>query len=452
MAPVDKKVRKKYFNLCDPRESLMPNDARNVDVDTVTAEARGRNWVDALATRIELSKTPVCELFTGLPGSGKSTELLRLAARLQDPDDANLFPVLIDAEEVLDIFAPIDVPDILVAILYKTDAALLAADGERPEDALKEGRFTRFWGWLTNTEIDPKSIQLDASAKTGLPGVGDVSAGARVVLDMKTSPSLRRTVRDKVAAHMTTFIAEVDALMKQFNERAQKRGHAGLVIIFDSLEKLRGISTSWAEVLRSAERVFTGGAPYLQLPVHVLYTLPPAIAFRLNVSVNFLPMLKLFDREGERAAGFEAAWEIVRHRVPDKHLNAFFGASNREDRVNRIIEWSGGYPREIVRLLQNCIAEPSLDEASFTRVLSRAAEEYRRTVTDSAFTWLARVHKEKRLIIDNDGHRETVDIMLQNNVVLRYQNNDPWVDLHPAIRDMPEVIAERRRLENAGGS
>jgi hypothetical protein len=71
-AAVDKKLRKKYFNLCDPRESLSPDDDRNVDVDAVSLEARGRNWVNALANRIELSNGPMCEFFTGLPGSGKS--------------------------------------------------------------------------------------------------------------------------------------------------------------------------------------------------------------------------------------------------------------------------------------------------------------------------------------------------------------------------------------------
>ena len=50
------------------------------------------------------------------------------------------------------------------------------------------------------------------------------------------------------------------------------------------------------------------------------------------------------------------------------------------------------------------------------------------------------------MIIDNDGHRETVDLMLQNNIVLRYQNDDPWVDLHPAVREMPSVVAAIAQL------
>jgi predicted kinase len=450
----DLKLRRKYYNLCDPKESLEPDDKRNVDIDAANQDSRGRNWVDALANKIELSTGNVCEFFTGLPGSGKSTELKRLAARLAKKDGANLLAIVIDAEEVLDIYNPIDVPDILIAILYKTDEAVLTAEGKNPKDALKEGRFRRFWHWLTTTEVELKSVEAEAEVKAGIPEVAEASAGGKAVLDLKANPSLRERVRAKVAAHMTTFVAEVEAEIEALNERAKKRGHEGIVILFDSLEKLRGISQNWKEVLTSAERVFTGGAPYLRLPVHVLYTLPPAVVLRLNVQVHFLPMLKLFDREsGERDAGFEAAWRIVRQRIPDEHLKEFFGPTSWKDRVDRLITWSGGYPRDIVRLLQNFVAEPTLDEAKFKRLLALAADDYRRTVPENALPWLARVAAEKRLIILDDQHRETVDLMLQNNAVLRYQNGEPWVDLHPAVRELLAEIeraaAERLQREAA---
>lgn len=450
---VDKKLRRKYYNLCDPRESLDPGDDRNVDVDSANKDSRGRNWVDALANRIELSTTPVCEFFTGLPGSGKSTELKRLAVRLAKADEANLLPVLIDAEEVLDIYNPIDVPDILIAILFKTDEAVLAAEQKNPKDALKEGRFKRFWRWLTTAEVSLESVELEAEVKGGVPELAEASAGAKVVLDLKADPLLRERVRKKVAAHMTTFGREVKEELEALEARVKKCGREGIVILFDSLEKLRGISSNWAEVLTSAERVFTGGAPYLRLPVHVLYTLPPALVLRLQVQVTFLPMLKLFNRETRaREAGFDAAWKIIRKRVPEEHLKEFFGPTSMTSRVEQLIEWSGGYPRDIVRLLQTFVAEPSLDDAMFNRLLTLAADEYRRTVPESAIPWLRQVREEQRLIINDDGHRETVDLMLQNNVVLRYQNNEPWVDLHPAVGTMLDEIDKRAAEKAAAGS
>ena len=54
-----------------------------------------------LAARIELSDQPVYELFTGLPGTGVTTEIRRLAARLNQGERPWL-TVRVDAGEVFD--------------------------------------------------------------------------------------------------------------------------------------------------------------------------------------------------------------------------------------------------------------------------------------------------------------------------------------------------------------
>jgi hypothetical protein len=450
MAPaVDKKLRARFFNLCDPREPLPPDDARNV-CDAVVAEARGRDWVDVLAGRIELfqlSARPACELFTGLPGSGKSTELRRLASRLEDPSGPNLLPVLVDAEAVLDVHGTIEVADVLMAILARAEEQVLAAEGRDPKGALHESALGRFWHWLTTTEIELKSVHAVAEAEVGLPMHHWASVGAMVVADLKTRPSLRRKVRSTLADHVTTFNARLREALLEVSARAQAAGRAGLVVIVDSLEKLQGTTETWKDVLDSAEKVFSNRAADLQLPVHVLYTIPAALMLRIRVPVTFLPMLKLFDRQGRRAAGFEAARAIVRRRVPDEALDELFGAPSREARVDQLIAWSGGYPREIVRLLQNAIAEPALDEALFKRLLAAAGDEYRRTVLRSAYPFLARVHVDKpHQLLDDEGQREMVDRLLQNNVVLGYLDDDPWFDIHPAVRTIPGVAAAVSRL------
>jgi hypothetical protein len=65
-------------------EPLPPDDDRNLDIDRFgSTRVRGGIWTERLARRVELSDVPVYLLFTGLHGSGKSTELLRLAERLR---------------------------------------------------------------------------------------------------------------------------------------------------------------------------------------------------------------------------------------------------------------------------------------------------------------------------------------------------------------------------------
>ncbi len=440
---VDKKLRARYYKRCDPRESLPWDDERLVS-DGAMAKARGRDWVEKLAGQVELSQLtggPAFELFTGLPGSGKSTELHRLQARLEDPEGAHLLAVLIDAEEVMDLYNTIDVPDILIAILAETERRVLVEEGGNPANALKDGKLKRFWNWLTETEVELKGIEASAGGEVGLPGVAKVSAGGKVVLDMKTRPLLREKVRKTLDGQLTAFINQIKEAIGELDERARAAGYEGLVVIFDSLEKLQGTTSNWKDVLASAELVFANRAAQLRLPVHVLYTIPMALILRIRAQVTLLPMLKLYERtSGERAAGFDAAREIIRKRIPDEHLDEFFGAPNREARVDRLIEWSGGYPREIIRLLRNCVTEPSLDEELFERILSTAADEYRRTVLGSAYPLLARLNVDKpSQILDREEDRETVDRLLQNNVVLGYLNSEPWYDIHPAVQKLKGV-------------
>jgi hypothetical protein len=161
-------------------------------------------------------------------------------------------------------------------------------------------------------------------------------------------------------------------------------------------------------------------------------------------------MLKIRDRDGNRAdTGFYAAREIVTKRIDnEEHRRAIFGQEH-EKRIAEIIDWSGGYPREIVRLLQEVILAGPLDSEGikFKRVLADAADQYRRTVTTDAIAWLARVHVDKQAIADDTKHREIVDSAFRNNLILRYQNDNTWEDVHPAIRDMPQIQAAIKELQ-----
>jgi hypothetical protein len=440
---LDFATRRYYYNRCKPFEPLSPDDERNVDVDNLTKikKVRGVNWVERLATRIELADEPVLELFSGLTGSGKSTELRRLAARLGSREGANLLPVLVDAEEVVDLANPIDIPDIIAAIVQAVDVAVLEAEGKSADQALGEGYLNRLWRWLTTTDVELQK------AEYAIPG------GPKLVAEMKSRPSLRARVRATIAAHLTTFLKEARDEIVLLNERARQRGREGLVVIFDSLEKLRGITTNWSEVLGSAEKIFTGGAPYLRLPVHVLYTVPPALVSRFFTAVEFMPMIKLHDKLGNRfEEGYDAAREIVRRRVPDAALKEVLGPKT-DERVSRLVEMSGGYPREIVRLLQGVISLPEtpLSDDDVERVFNEVRDGYRKAVPADTFEWLARVAVDHYLTIQSDAHRQAADLMLTMNAVMRYLNDNDWFDLHPAVDQIPGVQQAKQTLLAAQG-
>ena len=430
---MDFKTRKKYYNLCRPYEPLEPDDPRNIDIDTYSEElgnpVRGVNWADRLVEEISLSDKPVFKLFTGLPGSGKSTELKRMAERLSRKDEGNLFPVYINAEDVIDLKNPIDVVDIVSAAVHSAEKELIRRKGDDPEKALEEGYLARLWNWLNNTDV-----------KLG-KGEFSIPSAGKLVAEMKTRPSLRQRIRSTIAAHLTHFLGEAHDELELIKADAKAAfGVDGMVVVFDSLEKLRGISTNWDQVLESAEQIFGGGAPYVRLPVNVLYTVPAALTTRI-MDVDFMPMIKVCDKEkNSHAPGIETARELIRRRIPDEVIVELFGDS-AEERVERLICWSGGYPREIIQILQNVIAQKThpIPEGTLKHIKADIANQYRMIVTADAFDWLASVAKTKFLTIENDEHRRAADLMLANHAVLRYLNDDLWFELHPAVYEIPGV-------------
>lgn len=435
---MDFQTIKTYFNRCNAYESLFPDDDKNLDIDNFgPVLVRGRKLVQVLGNTIERSDRPVFQLFTGLPGSGKSTELKRLVKRLQDPARAHLLTVMVDGDASLDLTNEIDIPDILSAILLAVETEVLKIEGRDPQNALEEGYFTRLWHWLKTTEPEL------TKAEYGIP------SGPKLVVEMKSRPSLRQRVRATLATHLSTFLEQVRNELVALEARALAKGYRGLVVIFDSLEKLRGTSDNWHQVLSSAERIFSGGAPYLRLPVHVIYTLPTALVARTRFDgLAFIPMIKLHERSGAPCPeGYAAARELIRHRVPDDVLQQLLG-HQCEDRVKEMIRWSGGYPRELVRLLRSALAmeDMPLSEDDFQRLFSDIKSSYRLVVPAEAFDWLALVRQQHYFTIDNDAHRPIADQMLQNNVVLRYANGEDWFDLHPAVAEIPGVVAALARL------
>ena len=429
--PLDFKQRKRLYNLCQPDEPLDPGDPRNIDFDNLPTEVRGAGWSGALAAEIELSDQPVCLLVAGLTGSGKSTELRRLARRLAGTDSAGLLPVTLDAERLIDLTNRIDIVDIVAAIVYEAERAVLAAEGKSPEKATSEGYIQRFWHWLTTTDVELGK------------GSFSVPGGATLSLELKSRPSLRHRVRMVVSSHLTQFLADARAELRRLDERAAVAGHGGLLIIFDSLEKLRGTTSSWYDVLDSAEIFFRTNVPNLELPVHIVFTVPTALLTRIN-KIRVLPMVKLRTRDGSlHEPGIAAARELVARRLTDADLTAILGP-DFEARVRQMLLWSGGYPRELVRLLQSAIrdtAEGPLSEDAFQRLFAQLVSNYRLLVTRDVIPWLATVATQRYMTVENEQHRLDADRMLQNNAILYYANSESWHDLHPAVYANPDVQA-----------
>ncbi|MDJ0838891.1 MAG: hypothetical protein QNK37_20395 [Acidobacteriota bacterium] len=441
---MDLQTRKKYYNRCRPYESLEPYDDRNLDVDRFGNEqnffARGVNWTDKLYEELILSDEPVLKFFTGLPGSGKTTELKRLQKKLSDPNSGNFSTVYINAENFIDLSDKINVFDILATIVSETEKAVKVSESGEPIPE-GEGYLGRLWHWLTENDIALKNGQFT------VPNLG------KLTWEIKNRPSLRNRIRETVHGHFTQFLADVEQELVTLKTRAEKRlNKNGIVVIFDALDKLRGYFENWHEVLESAEHLFGSGAPHLQLPIHVIYTVPAALATRIR-GIDFLPMIKVRHKNGEPCEdGIDTARELIRRRVPQPILDQIFG-KKVERRIRDLILGSGGYLREIVQMIQAAVREKTypLDDRAYDLIFTSIDNDYRRLVPGEAFDWLAHVARTRFLTVTDGTHRAAADQMLANHAVMCYHNKELWYDLHPSVLKISGVQEAIRKMEMENG-
>lgn len=479
---------KKYFNICDPEKTLPPSDHAVVDIDVFTekngAEVRGDNLFRKLGDTFDFADAPTTILLSGLPGSGKSTELQRFAQMMgrgtAEQEGLGYSVLLIDAGEHLDLQDRIDVTDVLFMILFCAEKYVI-------EQELEAEYWNKNWGRLSQKnnyqipaeesqkiaqEAEKRVMKVSLLSKLYNSFVGttieakELDLNIGILFELKTRPSLRQRVRNAVSAQLSRVLREVSDDIKTLQERLRKAQNPvfktkGLLIIIDSLEKLRGSPNNFDDVLASAEQLFGAGAPNLQLPVHVLYTVPPALCTRIrDTEIHFMPMIKIWERR-DRSKPYEAGRKVLREmierRIPWTDLQPMLGATeaDAEASLTKIIEWSGGYPRELIRTLRNVVTEAvhslPIRAQYLDRYFVKLSGEMEMIIPLDAVEWLAELEHQAPagLLLSGDHDIQTANRMLANNIVMRYADGSGWWSLHPAAYHCSLIKNKLQEMQTA---
>lgn len=442
---MDFQTQKKLYNLCNPKESLAPDDTRNVKLDE-KHHVRGLNWAQSLAKKISLAsksgEKPVV-YFTGLPGTGKTTELRRLQDILSHGKHANLLTVYIDAERFIDLSNKLHTPDIIAPMIFRAEEEVLKAEGKAPETALQDGYLSRLWNWLNETDVELNKVSVDVGLPTGK---------ANLAVELRNNPNFRAKVNNIIEGHVSSFIANARQHLTLLEDRARQAGKSGLFILFDQLEKLQGSTSNWKDVLESAETVFGQNASHLEMPVPVLYTVPPALYFRIGSEINFMPAVKIQHRDNQdNPMGFKAMRDIAYSRIPADHMQALLGPEH-QDQVNSLIRWSGGYVRQFVYMLKEIVQAYDgrpLNNSEILLIRNRLWDDYYMRIYTNEYEWLAKVHIHKKLQPNGHESVQTAERLITKQTVLRFISETEWFGLHPATLNIPGIQAETQRLKQA---
>jgi hypothetical protein len=411
-------------------EALEPDDPRRVD----TREARGSGQtLDRLARKLGYSIEqnrflPLKQkhiLYFGHVGAGKTTELKFYASYLKDR--GFFFPVEIDVPGILDR-NNLQYADLLMAMANSLLEALSRENVAVPRSALNglESWFTEKVETRTEVQEFSAEVKSGAKAEVGFPLLLNIFAtfSAAFKANATYKEDLRRVIRNTFTQLALVFN---DLIRGAENSLANRRSLPEVRVLFfiDGTDKLRE---------EDRRRLFIEDVELLlSIDTLAVYTAPIALKYEGGLvgkldSDLVLPMIKLYDATG---VACEAGWRAMREILIRRADASLFQAS---EAIDRLVEESGGHPRELLRLLQICceFADKYIDLDVVEKAVAQLASEYRRILEPDDYTLLTRVDVDPT----DEGNDERVRRLLYCLALLEY-NDGSWRRSHPVIRTLP---------------
>jgi hypothetical protein len=421
-----------FFKACNPAKTLIVGnpDDRQYYIDF--SSVRGGRIIEALGrtiTRLSPDE-PTCQLFTGHIGCGKSTELFRLKAQLEQQQ---FHVVYFESSQDLDM-ADVDVSDILLSIAKSVSESLEAIGIH-----LRPQYFARLFNDIKDFFQTP--IDLSAEAELSL-GIGKITAKT------KDSPQLREQLRQHLEPRTQGILSAInEEILGRAIEELKGRGKKGLVVIIDNLDRVdnRPMPSGRSQ----PEYLFIDrGSQLRRLNCHVVYTLPLDLMFsneyealknRLGggVAPKVLPMVPIQLRDGrDSPKGIALLQQLVLARAfPDVDAQARLSLIPKVfdslATLNRLCRVSGGHVRNLLGLLYSCLQQedPPLSRRCLESVIKSNRDDLTLGVDDEEWGLLSQVVQQQIV----KGERE-YQVLLRSGFVYEYRDElGRWFGINPAL-------------------
>lgn len=376
------------YNSFDPFQPLPAGDAAYVDLRSVRGDT---NILRDLGNKIIRSPgRNTCQLYAGHRGAGKSTELLRLQA---DLNQKGCFVVYFAADQ--DDLDPEDTQytDILIACT------------RRLLEQLKNANPQPLLAWLSDRRQDLKELAFteirfdDLKLETAIWLFGKLSSNIRAI------PNERAKIRAKLDPHTITLLSALNEFIGD-GKRHLPSNQSQLVVIVDNLDRI--VPVNREEKRTNHEEIFIDRANQLKgLDCHVIYTIPISIVYSSRASdlrdiydndLLVLPMImvEMPDNQTICKEGMDQLKELIARRVrkyapmQDLESNIFESLEVLE----RLCLMSGGHIRNVMLLIRSAfdhIESLPVTKQAVQRSITQAREIYHRTVEENQWSLLVEV-------------------------------------------------------------
>lgn len=424
-----------------------------------SSEARGSsNLAKEFIGHLNRTSEPICFLFSGHMGCGKSSELLHLTHELVKCETPQVcfFPVLINVIEYLDEY-DVSPTDILLAIVTELANTLRRELNIELQESYFKKQFGKF-GIFTEAELKDGEINLGV-AKVGIQR-------------LKKDPVARQEVRSALMPKLSTLLEEINLLFEQARLEITKAksgsnqfNYVELVIILDNLEKIKRLE-GVKEGLESQRELFLEhAAKFKGMSAHFIYTVPlrlirssdaPQLEHLYCNQLIVLPMIKIIERSSRNpySKGIETLRKILQKRFGQLELDKAF----ESDALNFLLDNSGGH----VRTLMLFVRQASTYTDKLPINLTAAHKAIQKTVRTYS-TSIPEHHWEKLALLDlSDNQRipngdDDYRVMLENLSVLEYVNGgdenpyadaEPWYAVNPIVRELQKFKAAVDKIKS----
>ncbi|MBW4614318.1 MAG: KAP family NTPase [Desmonostoc vinosum HA7617-LM4] len=424
----------RFYQACNPSRPLMIGNASDRRYYIDFATVRGGKIIEALQrtiTRIS-PDAPTCQLFTGHLGCGKSTELLRLKAELEEQQ---FHVVYFESTHVLEM-ADVDVTDILLAVAGQVSESL-----EAMKIRLKPSYFTKLFSEVVDFMQTPIDLGVEAELSVGI---------AKITAKTKESPQLRRRLRDYLEPRTQNILQSINKeLLESANKQLKALGKKGLVVIVDNLDRvaIRPLPSgrSLPEYL-FIER----GEQLRKLHCHIVYTIPLALTFsndsaelqhRLGggVAPKVLPMIPVRLRSGEIFnEGLALMQQMVLARafpdiLPSDRLGLITELFDSPETLDRLCLISGGHVRDLLGLLFDCLREqdPPFERECVELMIQRQRDYRANAIDPHEWELIFQVVQQQRVGGDIEYHT-----LLRSLFVFEYRDQrGAWFAVNPVLAE-----------------
>jgi len=399
--------RGSFYRAVDQRQA---NDARQQEYYVPIYDRPELQTVDVvqeLFDAIRFTGGASVQFLSGYKGTGKSSELRRLAGVVQ----ATGRPVVY---MTIENYASTELP--LDMSMFPIMLAAGFVGGVGLEEDVRQPLRDRLKGFFTRIKVTP-SIDLG-------------TAGFDVKLALAEDTSFAKQVADVVRNNRLTFMEEFHQF---FTSAVEQIGlDVSPLFIVDSIDHFRGRDQVFQEVRESVDRAFSELVEELQLPsMHVIYTLPVYVKTELGIKHEVLN-IKVSEPDGQPyEPGLAALRDVLTKRAPDGDLDRL--VSNVGD---RLITKTGGSFRDLLRLTgQVLLTTRNLpaSEADFGRAERDLRSDFEGVMSAEKADILRAIQDSHQLEPKEDEWPDVIDLMTRG-AILRYPNHEKcWYGVNPLL-------------------